>query len=437
MRLFAALAFVLTAAATAAMAQDGPAAPPRAAEAAAAQGLALTLEPLTAGAADTRVARLAALYVPEGGAASPFLPPGRFKATWRGSLNLRLRERLAFTAEGRGKVTVSIRDKVVFETEGDDLSQKVGEVVRINKGANPIVVTYESPLNGEAFLRLLWKEQAALRAEPVPPMVFTYDATAKDVAEGTRLREGRQLLADLRCTKCHAAADVAGSGGMPELAMDAPSLTGAGARFNRDWLAAWVENPRAMRKDAHMPRVLPDAAAARDVATYLASLGSTDTSPQPPAKAADAARGGQLFSSLNCVACHTGPDVATVPRDDPRVPLGHVKAKYRPAALRQYLLAPEAHYAWNPMPNFKLSDDEASALSAYLLDKAKAQVQPATGGNVENGKRLVRSSGCLNCHVLEGETSDLKSPSLAQLKPDRITHGCTAQNDAVRRNAPR
>jgi mono/diheme cytochrome c family protein len=105
--------------------------------------------------------------------------------------------------------------------------------------------------------------------------------------------------------------------------------------------------------------------------------------------------------------------------------------------LRQYLLAPEAHYSWNPMPNFKLSEDEASALSAYLLDKAKAQVQPATGGNVENGKRLVRSSGCLNCHVLEGEASDLKARSLAQLTPDRFSRGCMAPDDAGRKSAPR
>jgi mono/diheme cytochrome c family protein len=399
------------------------------------QGLAVTFEPLGGGTADTRVVRLPALYVPKGAAPSVFLPPGRFKATWRGDLNLRLRERLAFTAEGRGKITVSIKDKVVFEAEGEDLSQKIGEVTRINKGANSIVVTYQSPADGDAFVRLMWKEQNGVRPEPVPPMVFTYNPGEAGVAEGTKVRTGRQLLAELRCTKCHVADDLP-PGAMPELAMDAPSLTDAGARLQRDWLAAWVENPKALRNDAHMPRVLPDAAAARDVAAYLASIGTVESAP-PAADAALVTRGGQLFSMFNCVACHTSPDAAAVAGEDPRVPLTQVKAKFQPAALRQYLLAPEGHYAWNPMPNFKLSGDEAAALSAYLLDKAKGTVPRAGDGNVENGRRLVRSSGCLNCHSMEGETSELKAPTLAELKPPRFSHGCMAPVDAVPEDTPR
>src|SRR5688500_18023560 len=73
------------------------------------QGLSLTFESLGgAGTApDTRPARLLALYVPEGAAPTPFLAPGRFKATWAGDLNLRLRERMSFAAEGRGKVSVA------------------------------------------------------------------------------------------------------------------------------------------------------------------------------------------------------------------------------------------------------------------------------------------------------------------------------------------
>jgi hypothetical protein len=135
-------------------------------------GLALTIEPLDVAApkvSDTRPVRMPALYVPAGQAASPFVAPGRFRATWTGDLNLRLRERMGFVVEGRGKVSIRLKDKVVFEAEGDDLSVKAGDVVRIDKGKNPIVVTYESPANGDAFLRVNWKEQRGLRADPVPP----------------------------------------------------------------------------------------------------------------------------------------------------------------------------------------------------------------------------------------------------------------------------
>ena len=398
------------------------------------QGLALTVETPDGKMSDTRQVRMLALYVPQGAAPTPFLAPGKFRATWSGDLNLRLRERLAFVAEGRGKISVRIKDKVVFEAEGEDLSTKAGAVVRIDKGKNPLMVTYEPPDKGDAWVRVRWKEQQGLIADPVPPTTFTHNASAKAVAEGARLREGRQLLADLRCAKCHDAGPLPG-GAMPELAMDSPSLAVAGARLNPGWVAAWVENPRAFRKDAHMPRVLADPKQAADIAAYLATLDSA--APVSNAPGADlVTRGGQLFSSLMCAACHTAPDAETVADNDTRVPLAYVKAKYRPDALRQYLLKPEAHYAWNPMPNSKLGDDEAAALAAYLLDKATQTVPAAPQGDAAKGKEVVQSSGCLNCHTIEGEKTTLAAPALAAIDGGRWTHGCMAADPAARKAAP-
>ena len=396
--------------------------------------MALTFESPDGKLSDVRQVRMLALYVPQGTAPTPFLPPGKFRATWSGDLNLRLRERLAFVAEGRGKISVRIKDKVVFEAEGEDLSTKAGEVVRIDKGKNPLVVTYEPPAAGDAWVRVRWKEQQGLIADPVPPTTFTHNASAKPVAEAARLREGRQLLADLRCAKCHDAGTLP-EGAMPELAMDAPTLTNVGARLNAHWVAAWVADPRSVRKDAHMPRVLADPKQAADVATYLASLGggpATDGAPE----AEQITRGGQLFSALMCSACHTAPDTAGEGADT-RVSLSQVRAKFRPDALRQYLLKPEAHYAWNPMPNFRLADDEAAALAAYLLAKSDPiGTRPPLQGDAAKGKQLVRSSGCLNCHALEGETSEQKGPSLAAIDGGRWTHGCMAADAAARKTAP-
>ncbi|HZL36714.1 MAG TPA: hypothetical protein VFC78_15450 [Tepidisphaeraceae bacterium] len=42
---------------------------------------------------------------------------------------------------------------------------------------------------------------------------------------------------------------------MPELAMDAPSLKGVGARLNADWMAVWINNPRSLWAGSHMPRL--------------------------------------------------------------------------------------------------------------------------------------------------------------------------------------
>lgn len=375
-----------------------------------------------------------ALYVPEGAPPTSFLLPGRFRATWTGELNLRLRERMAFVAEGRGKLTVKVKDKVVLEAAGDDLSATVGEVARLDKGKNPIVVIYQSPEKGDSFVRLSWKEQRGLRAEPLPPTVLTHDAAAQDVAQAGRLRHGRQLLADLRCTKCHAT-EVAPTG-MPELVADAPTLNGVGGRLKRDWIAAWVADPTALRKDAHMPRVLRDPREAGDVAAYLATLGAKPQDPAPPPQPEDVTRGGQLFSSLMCSACHTAPDAQAPIEGETRVPLALVAAKYFPNPLRQYLLKPEAHYAWNPMPNFKLDQAQASALAAYLLSKAGETLNTPVGSDAVKGKLLVASSGCLNCHTIDGEKTTTRAPALVAIEGNRWNQGCMAADPAARKQTP-
>jgi mono/diheme cytochrome c family protein len=192
-----------------------------------------------------------------------------------------------------------------------------------------------------------------------------------------------------------------------------------------------------------MPRLLKDDAAARDVAAYLATLRPAKLQPRAIDPAL-APRGGQLFASLNCAACHTTPDAAPpdsfpVDKPEPRVPLSHVAAKFLPYSLAAYLLDPHAHYAWNPMPNFKLDRDEADSLAAFLLEKAAKQpkaLAPPGAGNAENGKQLVHSAGCLNCHTLDKESSSMHAPDPASMPAANWTRGCMAPDAGARKNAP-
>lgn len=442
-----------------------PAAPPRSDSAAvAAPGLALTLEPLNAdgspaGPADTREVRMVALYVPHGRAPSPFVAPVQFRATWTGNLNLKLRERYAFHAEGRGKLTVAIDDKPVYEAAGDDLAQaKPGESVRLKKGGNKLVVTYESPEAGEASVRLIWS-QKGVPPHPLPATVFTHDPAAPATAQGRLLREGRQLIADLRCTKCHSAGEASeqasNGSGFPELAMDAPSFKDIGTRLTRDWMAAWIHDPHVMRADAHMAKVfhagnLPAGTAAdadtraADVAAFLTTLGGNPTDGPGPAPTPDPATveaGHRLYTALACVACHVPPatesPIATHP---PRVSHDHVAAKFTPAGLKQYLLDPDAHYAWNPMPDFKLSEEEAAKLSAYLLSAGNKEASVAAPNldkaDAARGKRLLLSAGCVNCHTGLEQFTQLKAPRFADLKPDLWSQGCLDPDESKHDAAP-
>ncbi|HTL29342.1 MAG TPA: c-type cytochrome, partial [Tepidisphaeraceae bacterium] len=233
---------------------------------------------------------------------------------------------------------------------------------------------------------------------------------------------------------------------MPELKQDAPLLTDAGDRFNAAWLVQWINNPKSLRKDAHMPRVFHEAGAdgidprAKDVAAYIATLHAT-----PPAKeeaiAGDEAlivAGTRVYAALGCVGCHTTPDQTEVAPDDTRVPLRYVKAKYKPAALLAFLKKPEAHYAWIRMPNFKLTDEEATQLAAYLLHQAPGDALPkiaTEGGDATRGKALFESAGCLSCHATSGK-STLEAAPLAKIAASDLSKGCLAENDANRGKAP-
>ncbi len=89
------------------------------------------------------------------------------------------------------------------------------------------------------------------------------------------------------------------------------------------------------------------------------------------------------------------------------------------------------------MPNFRLSDEEASQLAAFLLKESVGKVPAGPRGNADNGKKLVASSGCLNCHAISDEKSVLKAPTLAEIPKDGWDKGCLARDDAGRKGAPR
>jgi cytochrome c2 len=376
-------------------------------------GLALNLE--AAGVQDVREARLVSLYVPEGSSPSPFLAPGPFKAAFEGFISVDLGTDCAFSAAGNGSVTVTVADKPALQATGEDLSAVEGPAIRLKKGRNKLVVRYDSPAKGDAFVRLSWASSDFTR-EPVPPLALSHNTNAAPLRSRRRLREGRELVATRRCLKCH----TGDFKGMPELEMDAPSLAEAGARLNADWMARWILNPRELRPEATMPKlpgIQPQDAA--DMAAWLATLGNPEAG---PAVAADAAKlGGHLFAEMRCVACHTLPDKDPAPD---RIPFGFVKAKWRPAALKKFLLGPEKHYAWIEMPNFHLKDEEAGRLAAFLLSRpGKPAGAPELKGDPARGKQQAETRGCMNCHTIVGTTA-FKTTPFKEIKADRWAGGC-------------
>ena len=395
-----------------------------------APGLAVTFESLKDHTIDARSARMIALFVHANTPPTPFLAAGPFKATFEGAFDQKLRSEYAFSATGTGKLIVTIDGKPTFEGE---LGGAPGEKFTLKKGQHKIVATYESPAEGDAVMRLYWAGEDFL-AEPLDPKLFSCDPSPAPLVAGMKLREGRALFADLRCARCHVEPSLAKSKeAMPEMAKDAPDISEIGARLKQPWIARWVSNPRSLRSDSTMPNLLhgkpgTTSAEGADIAAYLATLG-TPPAESNPAPADAVVAGGRLVARLGCIGCHSLPDKDP---DPSRVSWQYIKAKYSAASLVGFLKQPEKHYAWIRMPNFRLSDDEATKIAAYLLVNSKDLDGPVAHGDPAKGSQLIQTAGCTSCHTIK---ADFK-PAVAKVSAKSGAGGCLAKDDASRGNAP-
>ena len=315
---------------------------------------------------------------------------------------------------------------------------------RLSKGLNPIELVYRSPAAGDASLRLTWGNDY-LPEEPLPPERLRR-ADSPALHRGLARRTARDLVANAMCVRCHAAAN-GPSDGMPELQATGPDLDGIGSRLRPQWIERWLLDPKALRPQARMPRLLStDAAEARQQAADLAAFliaGVGDGSPTEPESvlSGEASDGRRLYDETGCAACHGGPTappgmdaaprLAASPEFEAPAPAsGQLGApasppasekdasedqgqvlrlgdKWQPSALAAYLLDPNRFDPWSRMPRTELEAGEAASLAAYLL-----AVTPENGeappvrrdppGDPERGRRLAEELRCRSCHSLPG-----------------------------------
>ena len=372
------------------------------------------------GSTDSRAERFVALYVPKGSAPTPFVPAGPFKAIFKGDIDSPLRSEYTFIVEVRGQVKVSINGQEILDAAGASAAQYADKTVQLNKGANPVVIEYSGDGEQDAQLRFDWSSKEFPR-EPVPASAWSH-VVEPAVKKGTQLREGRMLFATRHCASCHDAGDLVPKDGtgMSELMMTPPDLLEAGARFKPEWMAAWIQNPRTVRPDARMPHLPVTKEQAGHIAAYLATLGKPAEAKIDEEKAAV---GGGLFGSLGCVGCHTAPDYMGED-EHKRIPLAHVRGKYQTAALAEFLKMPAMHSPFIRMPNFRLTDAEAVALSSFLITKSQKDFE-AVPGDAAKGKELAVSAGCANCHTGLEKSTFTAPPLTALLK--KPADGCLAE----------
>jgi mono/diheme cytochrome c family protein len=125
--------------------------------------------------------------------------------------------------------------------------------------------------------------------------------------------------------------------------------------------------------------------------------------------------GRNLLSRSGCVHCHTVklPDGSTMKAADDPPSLSHIADKTTREWIYAWLKDPQAYAVTSTMPNFKLSDEDARDISAFLM----ANSTPVAGDNVTPlakpssdptaGASLYGESFCASCHAVQNAAGNV------------------------------
>ena len=120
------------------------------------------------------------------------------------------------------------------------------------------------------------------------------------------------------------------------------------------------------------------------------------------------ARGRALMADRNCAACHEVPGHDAAEVRSPR--LDGLALKVSPAWVRGWLKKPKSYLPKSRMGDFRLSERDVEALTAFLLQPhGKLALDPVdfSKADVERGGEVFRRSRCVTCHEVNGRGGTL------------------------------
>jgi cbb3-type cytochrome oxidase cytochrome c subunit len=263
---------------------------------------------------------------------------------------------------------------------------------------------------------------------------------------------GRQLLLEKGCTGCHRISDDINNDGIesPDEIFGhksfAADLSWIGDKANREYIASWIENPRAHNPVTVMPSLRLDRSEAVAIATYLTSAKRSradfqESYPKDVSYLDDpalAATGKKLTRYYGCTGCHEIKGLESEGRigveltyegskDISLLDFGHLtydfKQEHRETKwdwFKEKLRNPrifDAH-KMTPilrMPNFRLNEREINALATFMLgsiDKPKRpgvkDVPEGFRADIAEGWWLVKQFNCVGCHQIDGRGGDIR-----------------------------
>jgi cytochrome c len=258
-----------------------------------------------------------------------------------------------------------------------------------------------------------------------------------------------------------------------DLRKPGPDLNGIAEKTTPEWAFRWISEPHAFRSTTRMPsffyqrnmtdpNVVPAAeipqnikyqdAEIHSIVTYLFGQ-STHRVWAPPSIAGDAGRGKELVESVGCMACHVESEwlkdaqsgqVRLARREDYPLERNYgfnftgIGTKTHAGWIYNWIRNPKNYYADAPMPSLRLTDQEATDVTAYLLTLQKPQfmnrpIRPPDPAAVHDlamgylinilsvreadaklrampmheqllflGQRSIEKYGCYSCHNIKG-----------------------------------
>lgn len=292
----------------------------------------------------------------------------------------------------------------------------------------------------------------------------------------TQAQAGSVLIAQLRCSACHAGVQQAS-----ELEKKAPELAEVGARISPEYLRRFLASPSEAHPGTTMPDMLVSRSAAerQAIAEALTHFLVSQTTREVPIKSpepADLKLGKELYHSIGCVACH-GPrepllgmqlgseadeeeeeeneaktdgvaadgaaaggaaaggedEGGSAARTSKRtvkpmeVSLGHVASKYSVESLSEFLFHPLQVRSSGLMPDMKLTASESQAIAGYLVGEQGAGFTPLVpdGALIEAGRKYFQSLNCAACHAIPGMQA---AEAVGTLKGGDLGGGCLSMS---------
>jgi cytochrome c2 len=254
----------------------------------------------------------------------------------------------------------------------------------------------------KAHGEVVFWEHPLRRGAKVEANCIKCHAEVQSLPLAQKIAQGESLFVQMGCHGCHL---VEGYGELPKIG---PYLRRVAVKTDPSWLVRWVTNPHAFRPTTRMPNFLFKEEEGIAITAYLLEASKQEgedwlkTHPEPegidPADAALVEKGKTLVESLGCRGCHafSADQQATVvghSKKDFAPNLSHIAEKTSARWLYYWIKNPRDFSPTTPMPSLRLSDEEARAITSYLLTLGEKTEKPEVVAKLNDPEMVARGKG--------------------------------------------